>query len=213
MLKPGGLGLSTSVPWVIKFGGSLAHDARFRSWLDVLGTSGAVIVPGGGVFADAVRTLQGLAGFGDPLAHRLAIQGMRLYGEVLLELAPSFRPASQLEDVSEQLKNNMTSLWLPDAHLEFLQTLEASWAVTSDSIALALAKALEIPRVLFVKSVDSWPKSESLARAIRLGTLDPALPDILEGSEIQLFCVGPRSPEALEKGLEDPRSWFTELLP
>ena len=41
--------------WVVKLGGSLAHDPRLREWLQMLAEYGGglvTIVPGGATFAD-----------------------------------------------------------------------------------------------------------------------------------------------------------------
>ena len=58
----------------------------FTAWLKV------VVVPGGGPFADAVRTAQGLWQFSDEVAHVMAIGAMDQFGRMLcgIEAAAEF---------------------------------------------------------------------------------------------------------------------------
>ncbi len=85
---------------VVKLGGSLLADPeRLRARLRRL-ASGAdgpcLIVPGGGPFADAVRTAQGALGFDDRLAHRLALDAMGRMAEVFLDLEPELARCAPL---------------------------------------------------------------------------------------------------------------------
>lgn len=205
--------MSMSAPWVIKFGGSLARGARIVEWLKPLSAAGAVVVPGGGRFADAVREVQSGLQFGDGLAHRLSIRCMEFYGQVLCDLEPTLKGETSLDRIIRGFHHGASSVWLPDPESEWLSALEASWQVTSDSLAVALAKEIGAPRILFVKSVPSSGGQERLADAVALGILDQALPKTHEGSDIQLFRVGPEAPEKLLEGLKDPQACFTQIVP
>ena len=58
--------------WVIKLGGSLLGSPALKYWLDALNSFSdgqVVIVPGRGLFADAVRESQLLTGVDDATAH------------------------------------------------------------------------------------------------------------------------------------------------
>jgi aspartokinase-like uncharacterized kinase len=57
-----------SIRWVIKFGGSLSQSACLADWLDALARLPCIIVPGGGLFANAVREAQNRHAFDDRLA-------------------------------------------------------------------------------------------------------------------------------------------------
>ncbi|WP_245930562.1 uridylate kinase [Methylobacterium radiodurans] len=85
---------------VVKLGGSLLADPeRLRARLRRLavGADGpCLIVPGGGPFADAVRTAQAALGFDDRLAHRLALDAMGQMAEVFLDLEPRLALVSTL---------------------------------------------------------------------------------------------------------------------
>ena len=54
-------------PTVIKIGGSCALSLDLRRWAETVAACGgqAVVVPGGGPFADAVRSTQPRMGFDD----------------------------------------------------------------------------------------------------------------------------------------------------
>src|SRR3546814_1733087 len=82
--------------WVVKLGGSLAGGPELTGWLDALAAGGGsiVLVPGGGPFADAVRTMQRRWSFGDATAHHLALLAMEQYGLMLAGLQPVLRPAA-----------------------------------------------------------------------------------------------------------------------
>jgi len=64
-----------SDPAVIKLGGSNASSAQLPHWLDAIERCAghAILVPGGGPFADAVRTAQSAMGCDDRAAHRMAL--------------------------------------------------------------------------------------------------------------------------------------------
>src|SRR5258708_23004748 len=69
-------------PTVIKLGGSFAFSADLRDWIAAITRCAgrAVIVPGGGPFADAVRAAQAQMGFDDRAAHRMGLLAMQQYG-------------------------------------------------------------------------------------------------------------------------------------
>src|SRR5260221_8111781 len=70
---------------VVKLGGSLAEAGTLRRWLVALtrGMGRAIVVPGGGAFAEAVRGQQRHLQFSDRAAHRMAPLAMEQYAHVL----------------------------------------------------------------------------------------------------------------------------------
>lgn len=202
----------TSIRWVIKFGGSLSQSASLATWLKTLAELPSVIVvPGGGLFADAVRMAQNSHGFDDLLAHDLAIRAMALYGRMLIGMEPRLNPALTLTELIPRKQANSPCLWLPDPKDPCLQNLKATWDVTSDTIAAQLALELEIPALLMVKSVDPGREDLSLKVAIDQGLVDPALEGIVRKRDLTLWIKGP-NPEGLAKALEDPVSSLTRLI-
>jgi len=201
----------TSIRWVIKFGGSLSQSADLVGWLKSLAELPCLIVPGGGPFANVVREAQKKHGFHDTVAHDLAIRAMALYGQMLLGIEPRLRPIVRLNDWAGCSKTNGPLLWLPDPKEPALQDLEASWDVTSDTIAAHLALELKIPQLLLVKAVEPSPRKMRLQVATDLALIDPALGRIVQGHPLNLWLKGP-NPQGLANGLVDPVSSFTQLI-
>lgn len=201
-----------SIPWVIKFGGSLAGSKALGQGIAALVPLRAIIVPGGGPFADAIRVCQMQLGFDDRVAHPLAIQAMGLYGQMLHGIEPRLGRATAIAHLRDQGERDQAIVWLPDPDEPCLSSLEASWNVTSDTLAVHLALALGVPQVLLMKSLDSQPGDESLQDASDQGIIDQALPERVKGSTLKLWRIGPQGFEGLAKGLENPVSWFTRMV-
>jgi aspartokinase-like uncharacterized kinase len=109
-------GNASPLVWVVKIGGSLEQAPELRNWLDMLIEDGAgkvVVVPGGGLFADAVREAQARWKFDDGTAHRMAILAMEQYGCLLAALEPRLFPAATLPVIRQALANRLTVLWQP----------------------------------------------------------------------------------------------------
>lgn len=200
-----------SIRWVIKFGGSLSQSACLADWLDALARRPCIIVPGGGLFADAVREAQNRHAFDDRVAHDLAIRAMGLYGRMLLGMAPKISRAESIAALTQRRDPESACLWLPDPEETCLQQLKASWDVTSDTIAATLALELEIPELVLVKSLTLAQEPLSLQSATDQGLVDPALRGMVQGRNLRLWLKGP-DPEGLAKALEDPVSSLTQLI-
>jgi aspartokinase-like uncharacterized kinase len=163
---------------VVKLGGSLGGSDALRAWLDLLADAPGpprVVVPGGGIFADAVRDAQVRWRFDDRTAHRLAILAMRQTGLLLAALAPRLRP-SGTDDVAEAAAAYGTAVWLLDEGIADDPALPASWSVTSDSIALWLGARLRAERVVLVKSAKLPVGSAGAASLAAAGIVDAAFP-------------------------------------
>ncbi|MDD5189387.1 MAG: uridylate kinase [Methanoregula sp.] len=128
-------------PIVVKVGGSLL--SRVHRIVPVLCASPRplLLVPGGGIFADAVRQ----AGVNDDAAHWMAIAAMEQYGWML---------ASQGVETTDQLAlPKPTTVLLPYRVLRVRDPLPHTWQVTSDTIAAWVAHTLGT-ELLVLKSVD-----------------------------------------------------------
>jgi len=181
------------MPVVIKLGGSLAEADTLASWLAAIlahGTGRAVIVPGGGVFADAVRAAQSRYRFSDQAAHRMAILAMEQYARLLLDIAPALVPGAGLAPLRAALAANKVALWLPSAMLERDDAIAQSWSVTSDSLAAWLARRLEAERLVLVKSAPA-PEGADPASLAALGLVDPAFPAFAAAARCPVACCGP----------------------
>jgi 5-(aminomethyl)-3-furanmethanol phosphate kinase len=139
---------------VVKLGGSLFDAPELSPWLCALAAHGAgevVIVPGGGPFADGVRTAQQHRRFGDESAHRMALLGMAQFGLMLAGMEHKLALAEDEAQIAAALALRKTAIWLP-VDTELTRNLPANWDFTSDSISAWLAKALGANALLLVKA-------------------------------------------------------------
>ncbi len=177
---------------ILKLGGSLAGSVRLAGWLAALAACGgrAVVVPGGGPFADAVRDAQAAMGFGDNAAHELALLAMGQYGRALAALSPGFVVAGSLDAMRDGLRQGMVPIWSPAEMVLAAADVPASWDVTSDSLAAWLAGHIGAGRLLLVKHGAFSDVSVSVADLVARGVVDRAFPRYLERGGAGAFVVG-----------------------
>ena len=193
---------------VVKIGGGLLRArglAGLRAACDDVADRSAqgpvLVVPGGGPFADAVRTVDRDGELGDPLAHRLALAAMDQLGTVLSELLPGAEPIADLRAPAGLglLRAASAFAGRPD--------VPESWAVTSDSLAVLAAGAIGADQAILLKPVDgvfeTWPKSGPPLTAVTAGQLralqragqgravDPYLPDAIEQTGVTVVVRAP----------------------
>lgn len=181
------------MPVVVKLGGSLAEADTLASWLSTVlahGAGRAVIVPGGGVFADAVRAAQPRYRFSDQAAHGMAILAMEQYARLMLDIAPALVPGASLPALCAALADDKVALWLPSAMIASDHEIARNWSVTSDSLAAWLARRLEAERLLLVKSAPV-PEGADPAALAALDLVDPAFPGFAAAAGCPVACCGP----------------------
>ena len=137
---------------VVKLGGSLYHTDTLSHWLNTLVEYSkhhpVVIVPGGGPFADQVRHAQSQYLFNDHTAHHMAIIAMKQFGLLLASLNSQCKIVNTAE-----VNHYPISIWLPDDSLLNEASLQASWDITADSIALWLAQYIQASQLVLVKQI------------------------------------------------------------
>ena len=181
MLHQGGRPVKTVCRWpaikrpmpltIIKLGGSLGPSPCLPRWLANIQRLSrerqALIVPGGGRFADKIRQLQQAHGFTDATGHRLALLAMCRYAACLKRLCPAVhysRAIAPAELPAEQA-GPAPLLWRPLALLRHSpQGLMPDWDHTSDSIALWLATRLNAARLYIIKSITPPGRYNRLSR-------------------------------------------------
>ncbi len=202
--------------WVVKLGGSLSQSPRLTLWLEVLAETDAVIVPGGGPFADAVRTAQDHWGFGDEAAHEMAILGMRQYGRMLIGLCPKLLSATSTEDLAKP--EGRAKVWLPLPEQLDAADIPATWDITSDSLAAWLAGQIHAGHLLLVKSArplagTQAPVEMTCAQLVEDGMLDPAFRRYGASGPFQSWLCGPDDYAGLARAFSDPARCFIRISP
>jgi len=177
---------------IVKLGGSHAFSQHLAAWLDALARAAgrAVVVPGGGPFADAVRAAQPTIGFDDRAAHRMALLAMEQFGCALVGLRPSLRLAETAAAIRAALRAGAVPVWAPTRMVLAAKDVPWSWDVTSDSLAAWLAGALGAKRLLLVKSIATPPAPVRAADLAARGIVDPCFPRFLAASGAQAYLAG-----------------------
>jgi aspartokinase-like uncharacterized kinase len=198
--------------WVIKLGGSLLGSPALPRWLSLLAKHGngkVVIVPGGSVFADAVRQAQSLSRMSDGLAHELALLAMDQFGLLLAGMQPDLVTATNELEIAERGWQHRAVVWLPSQMVLADATVEQSWRVTSDSLSAWLANKLAADQLLLIKSVDlsSYQQSQAaLAKALLDdGVVDACFLDGIAGQNYQTSVLNKQDYILFEQGLSVKR--------
>ena len=191
---------------IVKLGGSAAFTPALRHLLTLLeGCGGRVcIVPGGGPFSESVRHAQSDMGFDDEAAHRMAILGMEQYAHALKSLCPSLHAVATRDDILDSSRAGSASLWFPAALLIDDETIDHSWQVTSDSLAVWMAKMCGVGRVVLIKQVERAVETDVLTLS-RRGVVDAALPDMLADWPGALFIANAGAEESLRAAIMQDR--------
>lgn len=169
-------GPSRSSLTVIKLGGSLLEAGRARAWLTHWAARQVpvVVVPGGGPFADAVRSQQRVLGYDDRAAHRMAVLAMAQTACVFQSWCPAWQPGHDVDDLRALVGAGRPALWCPTV----LPATAEGWQVTSDSLAAWLATQLDARQLLIVKSIAA-PAGSPPAHWQAQGWVDAAFTDHL----------------------------------
>jgi dihydroneopterin aldolase len=178
---------------VVKLGGSYAGSAELKGWLDALAQCGghAVLVPGGGPFADAVRDAQRSMDFEDRAAHHMALIAMEQYGCALASLGRGLAPAASMAAIRRTLGERKVPVWSPTRMVLAATDVPDSWDVTGDSLAAWLAGRLRAQQVLLVKRIKPQDPSIAAHDLVRQGLVDPEFPAFLAASGAAASVAGP----------------------
>ena len=154
--------------WVVKLGGSLLGSPELKRWLEIVvkfSDGKIIIVPGGGVFADAVREAQQLTHINDSSAHHLALLAMDQFGLVIAGMNPELVTASSELEIAERGWQHRGIIWLPSKMVLADETVPQNWQVTSDSLSAWLANKLGAEQLILVKSksLGDYAKSEPIS--------------------------------------------------
>jgi aspartokinase-like uncharacterized kinase len=187
---------------IVKLGGSHATGPHLNNWLAAIAAeAGSIaIVPGGGPFADAVRTVQASIGFDDRAAHAMAMMAMTQYGCALQSLNPALRLAASRSAILRALKDGKVPVWSPEP-MARAAALPETWELTSDSLAAWLAGALGAGRLLLVKHGRFEGAALDAHHLAARGVVDPLFARYLKESGAQAWLAGPADSARLGQGL------------
>lgn len=189
--------------WVIKIGGSLAGDPRLPQWLQMLATHGGgrvAVVPGGGGFAELARRTQARWAFNDVAAHNMAVLAMTQVACLLSALEPRLRPVQSEAGVRDALHAGQPAVWMPLPLLREAADELTTWDVTSDSIALWLARRLNAERLVVIKACAVEP-AMGLAELSLRGVVDHRFPDWAREAPFPIEVLGADELERVRAGL------------
>lgn len=180
-------------PLVVKLGGSLHQQIPEIVPLLCKSMRPLLVVPGGGLFADAVRQER----VDDDSAHWMAIAAMEQYAWVI---ASHGMRTTDILTVPET-----TAVFLPYICMRQRDPLPHSWDVTSDSIAAWIADELGI-ELLVLKSVDGISlkgiHQERVTLPIKNDVVDPFFIPFVLKHRIKATIINGKSGGIIEKNLK-----------
>jgi 5-(aminomethyl)-3-furanmethanol phosphate kinase len=169
--------------WVVKIGGSLMGSPELPYWLSLFAKFSdgkVIIVPGGGVFADAVRDAQKISNISDATAHRLAVLAMDQYGLLLASMNPLLATARTECEIDERTWQHRGIVWLPSKMVLSDDSIPQKWDVTSDSLAAWLANKLGAQHLVLLKSEKTNSNELSIKAVTDNGMVDLAFADFVQ---------------------------------
>lgn len=189
--------------WVVKIGGSLLGSPELERWLDIFvkfSDGKVVIVPGGGVFADAVRDAQKLSKASDAAAHKLALLAMDQFGHLLHSLNPKLATASTELEIDERTWQHRAIVWLPSQMVLADDSIPQNWDVTSDSIAAWLAEKLDATHLILLKSDKPNETTLNLKAITEHGLVDFAFQNLVRDKSFSTWVVNKTDYTHFEEG-------------
>jgi aspartokinase-like uncharacterized kinase len=141
---------------VIKIGGALLSldDALPRALTAIALLSSErslVIVPGGGPFVDAVRSVHERHAMAPDAAHWMAILGMDQYAILLASRMRNAELVSRRGEIARAHARSRIPVLAPYRWLREADPLPHSWDVTSDSIAAWVATQIDARQLILLK--------------------------------------------------------------
>ncbi len=178
--------------WVVKLGGSLNNDPRtaasgwscWCSWA----AAASPLVCGGGSFADEVRRIAGALALRRSAGTQHGRAGDGADDLPGAGLEPQAAPDHSKDGIRKVLHGGHTALWLPLELMREQPTRTRTGTLSSDSIALDLARKLNAERLVVVKSCAIDPMA-SLADLVQAGVLDSRFASLGSGAAFPIDIV------------------------
>jgi aspartokinase-like uncharacterized kinase len=193
--------------WVVKVGGSLFPEDAIKFCRALVGKN-VLVICGGGDFANKIREYDADTGFSDTAAHKTAILCMDIIGILVADKIGDAEAVYSMEDAKKAVDNGKLPVLLPSKLFEYLNPLEHSWNVTSDSISVYISWLLK-SKILIVTNVDGiydvnpsldgakLLKSINAKKLLNFGesSVDENLPELLLKYKLDCYVVNGKFPK------------------
>lgn len=207
--------------WVVKLGGSLFPEDAINLCKELVGQN-AIVICGGGEFANKIREYDVDTNFSNTATHKTAILCMDILGMLVADKIDDVTAVYSLEDAKKVLDKGKLPLLLPSKLLEYLDPLEHSWKVTSDSISVYISWLLKT-KILIVTNVDGiytfepsldgakLIKSISAKKLLTFSetSVDENLPELLLKYKLDCYVVNGKYPKRAISIIEGKSSKYT----
>ncbi len=207
--------------WVVKLGGSLFPEDAINFCKALVGKK-VLIICGGGELANKIREYDDKIKFSDTAAHKTAILCMDILGILLADKIEEAEAVYSLGDATKVFDEGKLPVLLPSKLLEYLDPLEHSWNITSDSISVYIAWLLKT-KILIVTNVDGIYTKEpshngaklikdiSAKKLLNFGesSVDENLPELLLKYNLNCYVVNGKYPERAISIIEGKSSKYT----
>mgnify|MGYP000851316671 FL=1 len=207
--------------WIVKIGGSLFPEDAITLCKSLVGKK-ALVICGGGEFANKIRDYDAKIKFSDTAAHKTAILCMDILGILLSDKIDGAEAVYSLEETKKTLNKGKLPVLLPSKLMEYVDPLEHSWGVTSDSISVYISWLLKT-KILIVTNVDGIYTKEpshdgaklikdiSAKKLLNFGetSVDENLPELLLKYKLNCYVVNGKYPERVISIIEGKSSKYT----
>ena len=215
--------------WLIKIGGSLFPEKAIKLCEAIIASNDSlnspkkiVFICGGGMFANKIRNYNQDIHFSDTANHKSAIMCMDIIGTLLADKVEGLESVKSTDMIDLIIKQGKLPLLNPSSILESHDTLEHSWKVTSDSIAMYIADLLKA-KLLIATDVDGiythdpcqddakLIKFISAKKLLNFGetSVDEFLPELLLKYKSNCYVVNGKYPERVISIIEGKNSKYT----
>ena len=193
--------------WVVKIGGSLFPHYSINLAQELVGED-VLIICGGGQLANQIREYHHELNFSPTASHKTAILCMDILAMLLADKVKGAEAVRSLEEAKNILDEGKLPVLIPSMLLEYLDPLEHSWRVTSDSISLYLSDLLDA-KLLITTDVDGiythrpsldgaqFIKEISAKKLLNFGetSLDESFAELLLKYKTSTYVVNGKHPE------------------
>jgi aspartokinase-like uncharacterized kinase len=207
--------------WVVKLGGSLFHEDAVKFCKSLVGRN-VLVICGGGEFANKIREYDAEMGFSDSASHKTAILCMDILGMLVGDKVDGAETVYSLEDAKKVLNDGKLPILLPSKLFEYLDPLEHSWNVTSDSLAVYISWLLKT-KILIVTNVDGIYTDDpslngakliqniSAKKLLTFGetSVDENLPELLLKYKLNCYVVNGKYPKRAISIIDGKSSKYT----